>query len=63
MGLVLLLATVALIVLLGRWSGHDVDDYFEHGFEDPPVFDAVDRLGGGKLWQSCSYDERPCRWR
>ncbi|GBD84881.1 hypothetical protein BMS3Abin02_01275 [bacterium BMS3Abin02] len=52
MGLVMLLATATLIVLLGWWirrRGRDVDDYFVRDFRDPPVFDAVDRLGGGKL--------------
>lgn len=50
MGYLLLFGTIALVAALGwvlrRWT-KDFEDYHEREFEDPPVFDAGNMLGGG----------------
>jgi len=51
----ILVATVIGVVAIsafGRWVKRrwdNVDDYYEREHKDPPIFDAGDWLGGGRL--------------
>jgi hypothetical protein len=50
-GLIALGALALLVVGFALWARRrwdNVDSYFERDYQDPPVFDAGDWLGGGR---------------
>ena len=50
-GLIFLGALVLVVVGFAWWARRrwdDVDSYYEPEYQDPPVFDAGDWLGGGR---------------